>query len=115
MDKSKHRGVKYVEGENEACYKVNDPRFRSMTCLDPEDSYYEIESAKPRINLDMPIQLGYFILQYAKLRMLEFYYDFLDVFVDRSNFQYLEMNTVSFKIQIFHTNVYIILLLIVTE
>ncbi|KAK3727521.1 hypothetical protein QZH41_009984 [Actinostola sp. cb2023] len=30
---------------------------------------------------------------YAKLRMLEFYYDFIDKFVDRSDFQYLEMDT----------------------
>ena len=37
--------------------------------------------------------MGYFILQYAKLRMLEFYYDFMDQYVDRSNFEYCEMDT----------------------
>ncbi|KAK3741920.1 hypothetical protein QZH41_001681 [Actinostola sp. cb2023] len=37
---------------------------------------------------------------YAKLRMLEFYYDFMDTFVDRSDFQYLEMDTDSAYIAI---------------
>ena len=49
--------------------------------------------AKRKIKLDLPIQLGYFILQYAKLRMLEFYYDFMDVYVNRSDFEYCEMDT----------------------
>jgi hypothetical protein len=37
------------------------------------------------------MQIGCFVYQYAKLRMLEFYYDFMDVFVDRSDFQYCSM------------------------
>ena len=94
MDKTKHRSVFYVEGENQACFQVNKPQFRQTTCLDEEDQFYEIEAAKHRIKLDLPVQLGYFILQYAKLRMLQFYYDFLDTYVDRSNFEYLEMDTV---------------------
>jgi hypothetical protein len=28
--------------------------------------------------MDVPVVLGFCILQYAKLRMLEFYYDFMD-------------------------------------
>ena len=93
MDQTKHRQIKYVQGENETCLKVNEPRFRKLECLDPAEQYYEIEMAKQKIKLDLPIQLGYFILQYAKLRMLEFYYDFMDVYVDRSNFEYCEMDT----------------------
>ncbi len=93
MDKTRHRNVTYVSGENEACYQVNMPQFRDMSCLDLEDGFYEIESAKKVINLNLPIQLGYFILQYAKLRMLAFYYDFMDKFVDRCDFEYLEMDT----------------------
>ncbi len=95
MDKTKHRDIRYVQGENDACYKVNEPQFRQTTCLDREEEYYEVESAKARIKLDLPVQLGFFILQYAKLRMLEFYYDVLDRYVDRSDFEFLEMDTVS--------------------
>ncbi len=93
MDKTKHRDIAYKRGENEACMSVNRPQFRQMTCLNEDDGYYEIESAKRVINMDLPIQLGYFILQYAKLRMLEFYYDFVDRYVDRSDFEYIEMDT----------------------
>ena len=56
--------------------------------------------AKRKIKLDLPIQLGYYILQYAKLRMLEFYYDFMDVYVDRADFEYCEMDTDSAYIAI---------------
>ena len=49
--------------------------------------------AKKTIKQDLPLQIGFFVYQYAKLRMLEFYYDFLDKFLDRSDFQYVEMDT----------------------
>ena len=41
----------------------------------------------------MPIQLGFFVLQYAKLRMLNFFYDCVDRFLGRSDFQYCSMDT----------------------
>ncbi|KAK3085829.1 hypothetical protein FSP39_009262 [Pinctada imbricata] len=91
MDKTKHTNVKYVHGIDSAMYAINDPRFINLTELD--NDVYEIELAKKNIILDLPIQLGYFILQYAKLRMLEFYYDFMDKYVDRSDFSYCEMDT----------------------
>jgi hypothetical protein len=34
------------------------------------------------------VENGCFVYQYAKLQMLEFYCDFIDVFVDPSDFQY---------------------------
>ena len=93
MDQTKHSNILYVQGENETSLKINDSRFKKLDCLDEEEQYYELEMAKRKIKLDLPIQLGYFILQYAKLRMLEFYFDFMDVFVDRSDFEYCEMDT----------------------
>ena len=91
MDKTKHRDIKYVKGERETCLVVNQDEFRNATCLGEE--FYEIEMAKKKIVMDLPIQLGYFILQFAKLKMLEFNYDFLDVYVDRSDYMLLEMDT----------------------
>ena len=91
MDKEKHQKVTYVQGKRNACLAANDPVYLKMCGLD--DDLYEIESAKTKITLNLPIYLGYFILQYAKLRMLEWYYDFLDKFVDRSDFEYVEMDT----------------------
>lgn len=43
--------------------------------------------------MDVPTIVGFSILQYAKLRMLEFYYDFMDKYVDRADFEYVEMDT----------------------
>lgn len=76
---------------DEAQKAVNKPDFVNLTLL--EDSVYEVEKAKSKIVLDLPIQLGYFILQYAKLRMLEFYYNFKDRYCQRTDFMYCEMDT----------------------
>ena len=93
LNKLNHTNISYCGSENEACLKANDPKFKALTQLNPDYAYYEVESMKKKIILDIPIQIGYFILQYAKLRMLEFYYDFLDVYVSRENFQMVEMDT----------------------
>ena len=48
---------------------------------------------KSHQKLNLPIQIGFAILQYAKLKMLEWYYDFLLEYVDKSDFEYIEMDT----------------------
>ena len=42
-----------------------------------------------------PIVVGFFILQYAKLRMLGLYYNFFDKNFEVKKFEELEMDTVS--------------------
>ena len=91
MDKTKFTQLKYTNNPNKACLFVNQPNFKKMNEL--EENLFEVEFVKDSVKLDLPIQLGYFILQYAKLRMLEFYYDFMDVYIDRRHFQYIEMDT----------------------
>ena len=46
--------------------------------LDKIGEAYELESRKPQITIRRPFQVGIAVYQLAKLRMLEFYYDFLD-------------------------------------
>jgi ribA/ribD-fused uncharacterized protein len=91
LDKTRHKEVKYVEGEMKARMEVNNPRFIALTELG--DNLYECESAKSKITLDLPIVLGYFVLQYAKLRMLEFHYDFIDKYIDRKDYELVETDT----------------------
>ena len=55
---------------------------------------------KKTIKLNLPIQVGFFVYQYAKLRMLQFCYDFLDKYLDRTDFQMCEMDTDSAYIAI---------------
>ena len=91
MDKSKFQTVKYVKTSQKAKILANNRRFRRMNELD--DEVYEAELAKSRISLNLPMQAGFFILQLAKLRMLEFYYDVLDYYVDRKDFELCTMDT----------------------
>jgi hypothetical protein len=43
--------------------------------------------------MDVPIQVGCAVYDLPKLRMLEFHHDFIDKYIDRSDFVYCEMNT----------------------
>ena len=58
MDKTKHRDIKYVNGERKMCLSVNQDEFRNATALG--DAFYELEMAKKRIVMDLPVQLGFF-------------------------------------------------------
>ena len=54
---------------------------------------YEFSIRVPRVVIDRPFQIGIAVYQLAKLRMLEFYYDFLDRFVDRHDYELIQMDT----------------------
>ena len=93
VDQEKFQSVQYVQGENRAMRQANLPQFKRLTILLDEEQYYEIEKSKPELRIYLPIQIGYFISQYAKLHMLQFYYDFFDKFIDRADFHYFEIDT----------------------
>ena len=76
----------------------NSPFFHELNPID--DDAYEVQSSKKKIKLDLPLQVGFFVYQYAKLCMLQFYYDFLDKYIDRIDFEYCEMDTDSSYIAI---------------
>ena len=48
---------------------------------------------KRTVTYALPIHVGFFVLQYAKMRMLQFYYDFIDRYLERPLFQYCELDT----------------------
>ncbi len=54
---------------------------------------YEVDMFKKATYLNLPIQIGFFVYQYAKMRMPEFYFAFLIKFVDPRDFQMCEMDT----------------------
>ena len=86
----RHREVKYCTEVGTSSH-INNKRFRQLDVV--TDDVYEITSNKARLTYDLPLHIGFFVYQYAKLRMLQFYYDFIDRYVDRSLFQYCEMDT----------------------
>ena len=80
-----------------------DEHFYGLTEL--PNGYDEVEKTKEKIIIDLPIHLGVFILNYAKLRMLEFYYDFLDYYLRREDCEIMEMDTDSNYLEISAENV----------
>ena len=54
---------------------------------------FEIEFRKEKVTINRPFQIGIVVYQLAKLRMLKFYYDCLDYFVDRRDFELIQMDT----------------------
>ncbi|XP_078601001.1 uncharacterized protein LOC144876010 [Branchiostoma floridae x Branchiostoma japonicum] len=98
-NKEKQTDVEYCQDVVTATRKINTQRFRHLIVVN-DDNFFEIESAKRTIKFNLPMQIGFFVYQYAKLRMLAFYYDFMLKFVDVSDFQYCEMDTDSAYIAI---------------
>ena len=90
MDRSKHKMTKYLD-EKKTNRAMNSTFFKQLQYIN--DSVYEVELVKAEIKHREPINVGFFNLQYAKLRMLELYYNFLKQYRDESKFEELEMDT----------------------
>ena len=86
----RHRDIKYCTEVGTSSH-INNKRFRQLDVV-TEDAY-EVTSNKARVTYDLPLHIGFFVYQYAKLRMLQFYYDFIDRYVERPLYQYCEMDT----------------------
>ena len=90
----KHMNTKFTRDE-----KLIDKIFRSPYFDDLEEisnGVFEVSQRKRRVTITRPYQCGIAVYQLAKLRMLEFYYDFLDKFCDRRDFELIQMDTDSF-------------------
>jgi hypothetical protein len=70
-----------------AYIKKTKPNYRNASDV------YEVSKKKTEIVNDLPILVAYFVYSYAKLRMLQFYYDFIDRVLDRADFELIEMDT----------------------
>ena len=79
--------------------KLIDEIFRSPFFEDLEEineGAFEVRQRKRQVTITRPYQCGIAVYQLAKLRMLEFYYDFLSKFCDRRDFELIQMDTDSF-------------------
>ena len=68
MDRSRPTVTKYLSNEK-THGAINTKNFRRLDHIN--DQLYEVELVKAEIEHREPIIVGFFILQYAKLRMLE--------------------------------------------
>lgn len=82
----------YVMDDDQKVSKLlNSHNFLSFNEM--KNDLYEFEMCPKKTNINIPVHLGFSILCYAKLRMLEFYYNFLVRFIPKSEFQVMCMDT----------------------
>ena len=107
MDRSRHTVTKYLnDGKNHSA--VNSKMFKRLNHI--TDQLYEVELVKSEIEHREPITVGFFILQYANLRMMELFYIFFKKFWDTEKYEELEMDTDSVYLALSEENLeYIIL------
>lgn len=77
--KDLHRDVKYYDDPIKVSKKVSSPKFVAVDEI--SEDFFEVTTEKSRILLDTPVVNGFAVLQYAKLRMLQFYYDCIDRYI----------------------------------
>ena len=82
--------VTYTRDEKVVARYMRSAYFEDITEV---GKAYELESRKAQITIRRPFQIGIAVYQLAKLRMLEFYYDFLDRYIDRKDFELIQMDT----------------------
>ena len=80
--------------DREASKKINSPLFKKLTPLRPD--WNEVESKKKQLNHKLPLHVGFFVYQEAKLKMLKFHYDCIDKYIDRADYQLCQMDTDSY-------------------
>ena len=92
-DLIRHLSTKFTSNEREVDEALRSPFFDD---LEEIGGAYEMKQRKGNVQIERPYQCGIAVYQLAKLRMLEFYYDFLDKYIDRSDFELCYMDTDSF-------------------
>ena len=91
LNKEKYVLIAYADVKNLVAHHHRKGTFLRSRMLTP--CLAEVDHEHNKVSHDIPTQLGYTILQGGKLRMLEFHYDCLDYYLDRSDFQLVEVDT----------------------
>ena len=68
MDRSRHSVTSYVPDENTHVV-IKNRKFKILGHIN--EPFYEVERVKSKMKVKKPVIAGFFILQYAQLRMLE--------------------------------------------
>jgi len=97
LDKTKFNKTFYTNDETKIMKNIYDPYFKDINEI---NNSCEIIKNHKKIHMDTPIHIGKAIFDLAKLRMLEFVYDFLHEYVDYNDYQFIEMDTDSLYMSI---------------
>ena len=90
MDRNRHTVTKNLNDEKTHS-AINSKMFKRLNHI--TDQLYEVELVNSEIEHREAIIVRFFILQYAKLRMLELYYNCFEKFCDTDKYEELEMDT----------------------
>jgi len=95
IDKSKHKAITYTNDITVARRAIQSKNFVDLNEMtnNNHDDIYEIQKQKTKIKQDTSLQVGITVYMYAKLRMLEFYHDFLIKYHEYDKFQMCYMDT----------------------
>ncbi|XP_057310505.1 uncharacterized protein LOC130648469 [Hydractinia symbiolongicarpus] len=77
-DLARHSNTTFTRDEKEVDAAMRSPYLEEI------GDAYKIRKGRHGVRIDRAYQCGVAVYQLAKLRMLEFYYDFLDKYVDRA-------------------------------
>ena len=101
MDRSRNAVTKYLTTEKTHS-AINSKMFKRLNHI--ADQLYEVELFKSEIEHREPIVVGLFILQYAKLRLLDPYYNFSEKLCDTDKYEEFEMDTDSLYLALSEEN-----------
>ena len=100
--------IEAVERQNKTLYTRDEDevdkhlRFAWFADIEEIGDAYKIELRKDKLTIARPFQVGIVVYQHAKLRMLQFYYEFLDYYLDRRDFELIQMDTDSMYFALSH-------------
>ena len=103
MDRRRHTVTKYLNDEKTHS-EINNKMFKRLNHIN--DNLYEVEMAKAEVEHTEPIIVGFLILQYAKLRMLELYYNFFYELCENDKYEEMEMDTDSLYLALAERSLY---------
>ena len=101
MDHSRHTVTMYLTDEKTHSANVS-KMFKQINHI--TDQLYEVELVNSEIEHREPILVGFFILQYAKMRMLELYYNFFEKLSDTEKYEEIEKDTDSLYLALSEEN-----------
>ena len=102
MDRSRHTKTKYTIGPD-ISKLVNNKFFKSFNEIDKD--IFEVDLKNSTVEHKEPLVVGFFILQFAKLTMLELVYNFFYRFCDSDKYEFIEMDTDSLYIAMSEKNI----------
>jgi len=98
QNKDKHAELSFFTNQWDVCTEVNKPAFKDAVSW--TDDLIEVALTKEKVRQDVPVQLGKFILDYAKMHMVNFYFHVIKSHCDMDKIDLISMDTDSFTMAI---------------